>query len=137
MALTRVETQVTWAAANSASVAPNSSQTSDVITLDATCVAARILLKADNSATPNAADLIYFYALETAGDPDGSGADEYATTDNAHFLGVVDTSKNDPSLRVSNFPLPQKSFQIYAEGITPTTVNAITVSATITEQRSS
>lgn len=137
MALTRVETQVTWAAANSASVAPATSQTSDVITLDATCVAARILLKADNSATPNAADIIDFSVLETMGDPDGAGADEHVTPDNGHYLGAVDTSQNDPSLRSNDFPVPQKSFQIYAEGITNQTVNAITVSATITEQRSS
>ncbi len=137
MALSRVETQVTWSAANSASVAANSSQTSDTVTLDATCIAARILMKADNSGTPNAADIIYFWALETAGDPDGAGADEYVTAQHAHLLKVIDTSLEDPALGMADIPIPQKSFQLYAEGITATTVTAITVSATITELRSS
>lgn len=138
MALTKVETKVLWGGGNnSASVPANGSQTSDVITLDPTCVAARIALKADNEGTPNAADIIHFYALESMGDPDGSGADEFVTPDNGHYLGRVDTSKNDPSIRPNDFPNPQKSFKIYAEGITETTVNDIAVSATITEQRSS
>lgn len=137
MALTRVETQVTWSAANSVSVAANSSQTSDTITLDDTCIAARILMKADNSGTPNAADTIYFWALETMGDPDGAGADEYVTPEHAHFLGNCRTADEDPALNAGQIPIPQKSFQLYAEGITATTVTAITVSATIIEMRSS
>ena len=138
MAITRHETKVLWAASNSATVAPAGSQTSDIVTLDQTCFQARILLKADNSAgTPNAADIINFYVLETSGDPDGAGADEYATINHGILLWALDTSDDDPARAQTDLPVPQKGLTIYAEGITNTTVNNIEVSATITELRSS
>jgi len=56
MAITRTETQVTWSASNSVSVTAGSNQTSDEFNLDATCVAAQVSLKADNSTTPAADD---------------------------------------------------------------------------------
>lgn len=137
MAITRTETQVTWSASNSVSVTAGSSQTSDVITLDATCTAARIHMKADNSTTPAGDDIIYFWLLETGGDPDGTGADEYDdTTEKPTLLDILDTSNNDPALSTVQLPLPQKSLKIYAEGATAGSTNAITVSCTITEQRS-
>lgn len=138
MALSRTETQVTWpTASNSASVTAGSNATSEEFNLDATCITAQVTLKADNSTTPAADDQIYFWLLQTSGDPDGTGSDEFDTAGHAHFLGVIDTNDEDPGQLTVPLPIPQKGGKIYAEGATAGTTNSITVSATITEQRSS
>lgn len=136
MAITRHESGILWSAATSVSVTAGSSQTSDVLVLDATCVAAQVTLKADNSTTAASDDIIYFWLLQSAGDPDGAAvADEYDTTGHALFLGSIDTSIEDPGLMSVSLPIPQKGIKIYAEGITAGSTNSITVSAVVTEQR--
>ena len=135
MAITRAETQVTWSASDSVSVTAGSSQTSDEVNLDAACFAAQISFKADNSTTPAADDQIHFWIIQTSGDPDGAGADEFDTVGHANPLAVLDTNDEDPAGVTVALPIPQKGFKIYAEGITAGTTNAVTVSATITEQR--
>lgn len=135
MALSKTETQVTWSASNSVSVTAGSNQTSDTVTLDATCYEASITLKADNSTTAASDDQIYWWALQTSGDPDGTGSDEYDTTGHAHFLGITDTNVEDPAIKTVALPSTNKSLKIYAEGATAGTTNSITVSATITEKR--
>jgi len=136
MAITRAETQVKWAGTvDTDSIAAGGSEESLEFNLDATCVAAQISLKADNSTTPAADDQIDFWLLQTSGDPDGAGTDEFDTTGHALHLGRIDTNDEDPGILTVNLPIPQKGAKIYAEGITAGTTNAITVSATITEQR--
>lgn len=148
MALTRHETQVTWpTASNTGSVGATSGQvTSEEVNLDATCIAAQIHLKADNSTTPASDDIVYFWLVQTGGDPDGLGADEFDAENDASALplAMIDTSlsttghtatTNDPGFKTVPLPIPQKGFKIYAEGNTAGNTNAITVSATITEQR--
>ena len=137
MAITRTETQVTWpTAANSKSVAAGGNETSEEFNLDATCISARITIKADNSTTPAADDIIHFWLLETSGDPDGAGTDEFTTSGHAQHLAVLDTNTEDPAIATVELPIPQKGGKLYAEGATEGSTNAITVSATITEQRS-
>jgi len=136
MAITRAETQVTWpTAANSKSVSAGGNETSEEINLDATCIAAQISLKADNSTTPAADDQIHFFIIQTSGDPDGTGSDEFDTVGHAIPLAVIDTNDEATAGITVPLPIPQKGFKIYAEGVTAGTTNAITVSATITEQR--
>ena len=135
MAITRAENQVTWSAANSVSVTANSSQTSDIVTIDATTIKARITLKADNSTTPATDDQIFCWVLESSGDPDGASTDEYSTADHGTFLASLDTSGEDPAIKTVDLPLLQKGLKIYAEGITAVTTINMTVSATITEQK--
>lgn len=136
MAITRHESSVLWSASYSASVSAGGSQTSDVLTLDATCVNAQITLKADNSTTAASDDIIYFYLMQSAGDPDGNAsADEYDTANHATLLAVLDTSSEDPAIRTVTLPLPQKGIKIYAEGATAGSTNAITVGAVVAEQR--
>ncbi len=136
MAITLTETQVTWpTAANSKSVAAGGNETSEEFNLDATCVAAQISLKADNSTTPAADDQIYVWLIQTSGDPDGAGTDEFDTVGHAELLAVLDTNDEDPAGMTVPLPIPQKGAKLYAEGVTAGTTNAITVSATITEQR--
>jgi hypothetical protein len=140
MAITQTLTQVTWpTAATTGSVTANSNLTSEVMTLDASCVAAQIQLKADNAGTPVAGDYINFYVLQSSGDPDAAETtDEYDTVGHAIFLARVDTFVTDPALVTVPFPLPQKNFKIYAEGDhADATASAITVSAQVIEQRAS
>lgn len=135
MAITKAETQVTWSASNSVSVTPGGNQTSDVVTLNATCFRATIHLKADNSTTPAADDQIYVWVMQSGGDPDGAGSDEYDGVKGAKLLAVLDTYVEDPYPTSVDLPSCNKSLKIYAEGATAGTTNSITVSATITEQR--
>ena len=135
MAITKAETQVTWSASNSVSVTSGSNQTSDVVTLDATCFRATIHLKADNSTTPASDDQIYVWAMQSGGDPDGASTDEYDSVDGATLLAVLDTFAGDPYLTSVELPSCNDTLKIYAEGATAGTTNSITVSATITEQR--
>lgn len=135
MAITRVETQVEWGASNSVSVSAGSSQTSDEFNLDATCINAQVTLKADNSTTPANDDQIHFWLLQTSGDPDGAGSDEFDTTGHALLLAILDTNDEDPAIATVPLPIPQKGAKLYAEGVTAGTTNSITVSATVTEQR--
>ena len=135
MGITRQETKVLWTGwANSDSIGAGSSEESLEVNLDATCVRAQITLKADNSTTPVADDQINFWLLQTSGDPDGAGADEFDTDAHALHLAELDTNSEDPAIRTVNLPLPQKGFKLRAEGVSAGTTNAITVSATITEQ---
>lgn len=135
MAITRAENQVTFSAANSVSVSANSSQTSDAITLDATCIAAQVSLKADNAGTPAAADKINVYLLQTSGDPDGASSDEYDTAKHGLLLATLDTSLEDPAMATVPLPIPQKGAKLLFSGTDYVTTQGITVSATITEQR--
>lgn len=136
MALSKTETQVTWpTAANTASVTAGSSATSEEVTLDATCYAASVSLKADNSTTAAVDDQIYWWVLQTSGDPDGASTDEFDTTGHATPLAVTDTNVEDPAIITVDLPCKNKKLKIYAEGATAGTTNSITVSATITEMR--
>ncbi len=135
MAITRAETQVTWSASNSASVSAGGNQTSDEVTLDATCINAQISLKADNSTSPASDDIIYFWLEQSSADPDGASTDEFDTAGGRLLLAVLDTNDADPVVTTVPLPLPQEHLKVYAEGATAGSTNAITVSATITEQR--
>jgi len=136
MAITRHETQVTWpTAANSLSVGFNSGANSEAITLDPTCIAARVQFKADNAGTPASGDVVEFFWQETHGDPDGAGADEFTGDDAANMvpLGSIDTNATDGASRPAQLPLPQKQGRIRA--VSGAASNSIVVSATITETR--
>ncbi len=124
--------------ADTDSIAAGGNETSDVFTLDATCIAAQIQLKADNSTTPASDDQIDFYLLQTSGDPDvdPDSADEYDTTAHARFLARLDTNEEDPAIITVPIPVPQAHCKIYATGADSGTTNAITVSAQLVEQRS-
>lgn len=134
MAITVTETQVQWSAADSVSVASGGNETSDSVAPDPSCFQAKIELKADNDAAPASGDTVDFYILETLGDPDGSGANEYATAGHAQHLATLDTNDEDPAIIVVWLPAPFEEFYIYAEN---DGASAITVSATLLEHRSS
>lgn len=135
MTISRTETQVTWpTASNTGSLTASSTLTSETVTLDATCFQAQIHLYTDNTGTIGSGDTVDFYILQTGGDPIGTGSDVYDNTNVAHarWLARLDTNAADPAQVTVPLPLPQKSFKIYAVN---NSADAITIGATITEQR--
>lgn len=135
MALTHVETQVTWDTGNDTdSVTSGSSVESDEISINQTCFQASIALKADNAGTPAAGDTVTFKLLMSMGDTDGTGGDEFDDPEIAYFLIELDTNTVDPIQRsVPMPPMPIKKIKI--EATNNAASNTMTVSALILEQR--
>lgn len=140
MAITKNDTGVTWSASASASVSAGGTQTSDEVTIDASCFAASITFKADNSnGSPAADDIIYFRLLINGADPDGASSDEFDTAGHAPAIAVLDTSVEDPAQITVELPpaaVHAKGFKVYADGAEAGTTNSITVSSTVYEHRS-
>jgi hypothetical protein len=136
MAITKTHVQVQWDGTDATdSVPANSAITSEIVTLDDACVDAVITIKADNSTTPAADDIIYFSILPTSGDPDAEAdsADEYDTTGHADVICTLDTNAEDPAIKtvnISNY-IASKSFKLYADGSVAGSTNAVTVSAQV------
>lgn len=150
MAITRTETQVTWDSGSSSdTVAAGANSTSDASALDAACIAAAITLKAEyTSGSPASDDIMYFWWLSSAGDPDGASTIEYDTQPQAAgeqggatLLAILDLTDGETSgsgkKMVKTVPLPVVPYRgkLFAEGLTAGTTNTITVSATIEEMR--
>jgi len=136
MAITRVETKVLFGTANSISITTGSTNTSDLITLDATCVGGSITIKADNAGTPASGDTVDVYVLLSSGDPDGAAAaDEFASADVYHskFIGTLDTNITDPAIRTLNYPAIPQAGKLYTKN---NGASSVTFSAVIEEMRS-
>jgi len=126
------EIQVQWSSANSVSVSSGSAQTSDVFSFSGGAVDAVATVKADNAGTPASGDTVDFYLLLSAGDPDGSGANEFPNDDSdGHFLARLDTNADDPAIATVAIPVGVQG-KIYAKSNASS--NSITVSACINEK---
>lgn len=134
MAIAHNETQVDWGTgpSNSQSVSGGGSSTSNVANISDTAFQAQIELKADHGGTPGAGDTIDFWLLQTLGDPDGSGSNEFETDEQGTFLATLDLNADDPAVSVVELPLPSVGVKVKAKNNDANT--AITVSATILEQ---
>jgi len=136
MAITRVETKVVHASANTKAITTGSNATSDLVTLDATCIDASITVKADMAGTPVAGDIIDVYTLLSSGDPDGAAsADEFDSADSTHarHLGSLDCNVTDPAIKTFPLPSTPQAQKIYMVNNGAATV---TVGAVIEEVRS-
>lgn len=135
--MTREETQITWGAAASKSVAFGATEVSDVFSFNAGAWDAAIQLSADNDGTPAAGDLVEFRIHYTAGDILGDTGNDYDTQEYGTVLLAVstysaDTPGEDPA-RVT-VPLPTvapKGFRVSA--VNKSTGRAITVRARLIE----
>ncbi len=135
MPLTRVETKVLFAAANSVTITSGATNTSDIVTLDPTCVDASITLKADNQGTTVSGDTVTVFVLLSSGDPDGAAvADEYASADSTHArrLGTIDTFVTDPGLITFPYPKTPVKGKLYAVN---NGASSVIFSAVVEEQR--
>lgn len=135
MALAHNEVQVTWGAGseNSGDVPHDGTQanTSNTANLADTAFQAQIELKADNTDTPASGDTVDFWLLQTLGDPDGTGSNEFETDEQGTFLATLDTNADDPAISVVELPIPSVGVQVKAKN--QAAFNS-TVSATILEQ---
>lgn len=118
MAITHVQTQVTWSAANYSDITSSSNATSDVVTMNATDVKAILTLGADNQGTPASGDTVDFYILYSTGDPFGAGSDVWDTVAHAHHLARLNTYSTeggeDPARLSVEINPACESFKIYA-----------------------
>lgn len=132
MAISRSTQQVTWASANSVSVAIGGATNSDIVTLAAATFAAAVTLKADNAGAPASGDTVDFYILRSTGDPDADPdtADEYDSNDTLHpvFLKRLDTNTTDPAVATIELPIAAQKVKIRAVN---NAASSVTVSAQI------
>jgi hypothetical protein len=91
MASSRVETQITWAAASSISVTAAATQTSDAFTFNAEDWDAALQINVDNNGTPAAGDTVDVWVAYTSGDILGDSGADYDTTEHATFVARLDT----------------------------------------------
>jgi hypothetical protein len=141
MPITTTNTQVTWSAANTKSITSATQVTSDVMTLDSSCVVLSIQLTADNAGTPAAGDVVIWRIMWSTGDVFANSGDDYDTGEHAAFIALLDTfgtnvPGEDPAVTtVQVTPLATK-FKLAATAPLAATRN-ITVSARIQEIRAS
>lgn len=134
MPITRVTTKVTWSAANTATVAPLAAVTSDIVTLDATCVEASITIKQDVPLSVSITDVIEYYWSMSSGDPDGSAAaDEYDTYQVGLRLMLLNGLDINPAIKTVYLPNVPRKGQLVA--YSPTSAKTITIGAVIEEMR--
>jgi hypothetical protein len=139
MAITRVQTQVTWSAANTKSVTSATEVVSDVITLDDTCVALSIQISADNAGTPASGDTAVWRIQWSNGDVLANTGDDYDTSEHAQFLAQLDTyATNTPGEDPARMSVPvtpvARKFVIAVTCANAATRN-MTIAARIDEQR--
>lgn len=91
MALTLVETQITWSAASSVTVSGAAAVLSDAFPIDPTTIAASIQISVDNAGTPASGDLCYAQIAYTNGDILGDTGDDFDTTEHAAYIAILDT----------------------------------------------
>lgn len=140
MAITRVETDILWAAAAGKTLTVATPVASDAFTFDATCVGATLSVSADNQGTPASGDTVTFYIAYTSGDLLGDTGDDYDTDEHAIPIGVVDTlgtntPGEDPARRTFTLPTTiPKGAKLLAVAPNAATRNII-IRARLTEQR--
>lgn len=139
MAITRVQTQVTWSAASTKSVTSATEVVSDVITLDDTCVALSIQLSADNANTPSATETAIWRIQWSNGDVLADTGDDYDTSEHAQFIGQLEMYASsipgeDPSRMTVTVTPVAKKFKIACTCSSAATHN-VTIAARIDEQR--
>jgi hypothetical protein len=139
MAITRVQTQVTWSSASTLSVTSATEVVSDVITLDDTCVALSIQLSADNAGTPASGDTAVWRIQWSNGDVLANTGDDYDTTEHAQFVAQLDTFATntpgeDPARMTVTVTPVSKKFKLACTCANAATRN-VTIAARIDEQR--
>lgn len=95
MPSTRVETQVTWSAAASITLATSAAVTSDAMAFSAEDWDVDLQVTADNSGTPASGDIVSVWVAWSSGDILGDSGDDYDTTEHAEFLGTLNTFATD------------------------------------------
>jgi len=140
MALTLVETQITWAAADSVTVASATPVGSDVFPINASTIAASIQISVDNAGTAASGDICTAQIAYTSGDILGDTADDYDTQEHAAPIMVLDTYATntpgeDPARKTSPISVGVKGGKLFVTCPLAATRN-IVVRARLIEKRS-
>lgn len=118
MAMSRVQQQITWSAANSLTLNTATQTDSDAYTFDSTDVGCSIQVSVDNQGTPQAGDVLTVYIKYSNGDISaGGGADTFDTNEYAQFLMQLDTVAantpgEDPAIKTVDIPVSAKAFKL-------------------------
>lgn len=96
MALTTVETQITWSAADAITLNNAAQIDSDVFTLDESAIAASIQVYVANQGAPANGDTLVSRIKWSTGDILGNTGNDFDTDQHAQFLGLLDTFNNQP-----------------------------------------
>jgi hypothetical protein len=134
MAITHTQTQVTWSAASSLTVASATEAVSDAVTIDSTCVALSIQVSADNAGTPASGDTAV-WRIQWSTD----GGTNYDTSEHAQYLTTLDTYATntpgeDPARRTVDVPPTATKFKLAVTCANAATRNVV-VTARVDEQR--
>lgn len=84
-------TQVTWSASASTTVASSTVVWSDAVTFNAEDWEAALQVNADNAGTPASGDVCDVYVAWSTGDVDGSAGDDFDSVEHAELIGRLDT----------------------------------------------
>jgi len=132
MAITKAQSQITWSAADSISVAAGGAQDSDAQSISGNATAGSLSVEANNSGTPASGDTVDVYLLQTNGDTTGAaGADAYDTANHGEYLGQLDTNSDNPAQRTFDIPVSASSFKLR---LVSNAASAITCYARYNEQ---
>ena len=139
MALTRVQTQVPWATANTLTVTSATEAVSDVVTLEDTCVSLAITVSADNAGTPASGDTAVWRIQWSTGDVLANTGDDYDTSEHAQYLTTLDTYATntpgeDPARRTIIVDVVAKKFKLACTCANAATRNMV-IAARVEEQR--
>lgn len=133
MPASTTERQVQWASANTQDVAATGTAESDTLVIPETEFAIKVQVMADNQfATPASVDRINITILQSLGDPDGGGVDEFETPAHADKSIRLDTHAEDPAIAVLTLDAPVKALKVHADATG--SANTIRVSATVLTQ---
>ena len=140
MALTRVQTAITWSSASSIALNDTATHGSDAYTFDATDIQAAIQVYASNGGTPASGDTVNCRMLYTCGDVLGDSGDDYDTARSGELIAVLDTYGTDswgenPALRTMQIPVGAKGFKLQLDAPQGNS-RTITCRAMISVQRS-
>lgn len=140
MALSRVETQVTWSAASSVTLSTAAAVASDAFIFNDADFAASLQISADNASTPNSGDTVACYLAWTTGDVVGGGGNDFDTYEHSQFIMLLDTYATntpgeDPAVKTVDIPVSATGFVLYVFGAQANSRN-IVVKARVSAQRS-
>lgn len=141
MALSIVETQVTWSAASSITLSNATQTDSDTFTLHDSCISASVQIYVDNqNTTPQAGDTLATRIKWSSGDILGNAADTFDTNQHSQNLGLFDTVAantpgEDPAARTFHLSLGgARKFKLSVVAAQAASRNLV-VRARVVEQR--
>ena len=109
MASSRVETQITWSAANSVTVSSATVVWSDAFLFNIEDWEAELQVNADNAGTPASGDTCSVYVAYTTGDILGDSGNDYTSVKQSEFAMFLTPIRPMAKTRRTNLPLLERA----------------------------